>query len=95
MSNFFTYLRGTVAIAALSIASITLYAGDHKPGAYQAPDSGSFKVAFLTDVHLDITDNLHQTAGFTQAMKDVKSRGVDLIIFAGDNAFFDGKGPQE
>ena len=95
MSNFFTYLRGTVAIAALSIASITLYAGDHKPGAYQAPDSGSFKVAFLTDVHLDITDNLHQTAGFTQAMKDVKSRGVDLIIFGGDNAFFDGKGPQD
>lgn len=54
-----------------------------------------FKVAFLTDVHLDITDQLQQSVGMRKAMKDVETRNVDLVIFGGDNAFFDGKGPAD
>lgn len=65
-------------------------------GTAQAQESETaFRIAFLTDVHLDITDQLRQTEGFKQAMEDVATRDVDLVLFGGDNAFFDSKGSKD
>jgi hypothetical protein len=46
--------------------------------------------AFLTDVHLNHTDNGNRTQGLKTALDKVKEYHVDFVIFGGDNADIDG-----
>lgn len=89
-----------VSLLFICFASLSAYAsGPRVCGSYtkeaNAHSSDEFRVAFLTDVHLDVTDRLNQSKGFRKAINDVKTRGVDLVIFGGDNAFFDGKSAKD
>lgn len=52
--------------------------------------SGAFQIAFLTDVHLNRDNSLQRSQGMQKAVDHAKSKGVDLIIFGGDNADLDG-----
>ena len=58
-------------------------------GAPKPDRQGPFKIAFLTDVHLNIPNHNSRTQGMRQAVAHAKSMGAQLLIFGGDNADLD------
>lgn len=52
------------------------------------PDN-SFTFAFMTDVHMNLENNGNGDKGLEMALSNAKSKGVDFVIFGGDNADVD------
>jgi len=61
-----------------------------------AADSDSaFSFAFLTDAHLNRSNNGNGDQGLKMALEDVKSKGADFVIFGGDNTDVDALKPED
>ncbi|MGL4852471.1 MAG: metallophosphoesterase [Phocaeicola sp.] len=54
-----------------------------------------FSFAFLTDVHLNKENRGNGDEGLRQALADAKAKGVDFVLFGGDNTDSDGLGQAE
>ncbi|MDK2838202.1 MAG: hypothetical protein PWR15_1271, partial [Bacteroidota bacterium] len=50
-----------------------------------ANTSEEFSFAFLTDVHLNKDNTGNGNEGLMKALENVKTKGVDFVIFGGDN----------
>lgn len=55
----------------------------------------AFRIAFLTDIHMDLRDTGGRSRGFQKALDHVKAQGVDLMILGGDLADLDRRLPEE
>lgn len=58
------------------------------------PEKG-FSFAFFTDVHLNKDNHGNGSEGLRQALVNAKNKGVDLVLFGGDNTDSDGLGDAE
>ena len=65
------------------------------PMTLRAEESGPFRVAFLTDIHLDIQGTPRKCAGFRRALEVTKSQDIDLMILGGDLADLDRRLPED
>ena len=65
------------------------------PMTLRAEESGPFRVAFLTDIHLDIQGTPRKCAGFRRALEVAKGQDVDLMILGGDLADLDRRLPED
>ena len=65
------------------------------PLTMEAEESGPFRVAFLTDIHLDVQGTPRKCAGYKRALDSVKDHNVDLMILGGDLADLDRRLPED
>lgn len=65
------------------------------PLTMEAGESGPFRVAFLTDIHLDVQGTPRKCSGYKRALDSVKDHNVDLMILGGDLADLDRRLPED